>query len=163
MFNKHRSKICYTFDFIPYQKGFTIKIDNKEIEYKKVDNKYIGFPITSGTHTITVKYNVPGKQVGIILSIIGFRPQIEECGICKAKEKLEYFSIRESGFKCKACAKQDGGAIEISQTSKDAIRYIILADAKRIYSFTVPESTQKELEIISKLYLTECLEKEYKL
>ena len=56
----------------PYQKGFTIKVDNKEIEYKKVDNKYIGFPITSGTHTITVKYNVPGKQVGIILSIIGF-------------------------------------------------------------------------------------------
>lgn len=57
---------------IPYQKGFTIKIDNKEIDYKKVDNKYIGFPITSGTHTISVKYDVPGKQAGIILSIIGF-------------------------------------------------------------------------------------------
>ena len=98
-----------------------------------------------------------------LMSIIGFRPQIDECCICKTKEKLGYFSIRDSGFKCKACAKQDGGAIEISETTKDAIRYIILADAKKIYSFTVPESTQKELEIVSKLYLTECLEKEYKI
>jgi hypothetical protein len=68
-----------------------------------------------------------------------------------------------SGFKCSTCAKQDSGAIEISETTKDAIRYIILADAKKIYSFTVPEGTKKELEIISKLYLTENLEKEYKL
>lgn len=98
-----------------------------------------------------------------LMSIIGFRPQIEECSICKTKEKLEYFSIRDSGFKCKACAKQDGGAIEINETTKDAIKYIILADAKKIYSFTVPTSTQKELEIISKLYLTENLEKEYKI
>ena len=98
-----------------------------------------------------------------LMSIIGFRPQIEECSICKAKEKLEYFSIRESGFKCGSCAKQDSGAIEITETTKDAIRYIVLADAKKIYSFTVPEGTQKELQIISKLYLTENLEKEYKI
>jgi DNA repair protein RecO (recombination protein O) len=97
-----------------------------------------------------------------LMSIIGFRPQIEECCICKTKEKLGCFSIREYGFKCKACAKQDGSTIEITETTKDAIIYIILADAKKIYSFTVPERTQKELEIISKLYLTECLEKDYK-
>lgn len=98
-----------------------------------------------------------------LMSIIGFRPQIEECVMCKTKETLEYFSIRDSGFKCKACAKQDGGTIEINETTKDAIRYIILADAKKIYSFTVPEETQKELEIISKIYLTDKLEKEYKI
>lgn len=98
-----------------------------------------------------------------LMSIIGFRPQIEECVMCKTKETLEYFSIRDSGFKCKVCARQDGGAIEINETTKDAIRYIILADAKKIYSFTVPEETQKELEIISKIYLTDKLEKEYKI
>ena len=57
---------------INYQKGFTIKLDNQIVDYKKVDNKYIGFPITSGTHTISVNYNVPGKTIGIILTIIGF-------------------------------------------------------------------------------------------
>lgn len=98
-----------------------------------------------------------------LMSIIGFRPQIDECYICQTKEKIEYFSIRDSGFKCSACGKQDGGAININETTKDAIRYIILADAKKIYSFTVPEDSEKELEIVSKLYLTDCLEKEYKM
>ena len=98
-----------------------------------------------------------------LMSIIGFRPQIEECIICKEKENLNYFSIRDSGLKCLNCAKQDSSAIQISETSKDAIKYVILADAKKIYSFTVPEETKKELEIISKLYLNDKLEKEYKL
>lgn len=97
-----------------------------------------------------------------LVSIIGFRPQIEECTACRGKEDFAFFSIRDAGFKCKACAKQDGGAIEISETTKDAIKYIILSDAKKIYSFTVPKETEKELEIISKLYLTDKLEKEYK-
>lgn len=98
-----------------------------------------------------------------LLSIIGYRPIIDECKNCKTKEDLTYFSFTDSGFKCSTCGKQDKGAIEISSTTKDAIRYIILADAKKIFSFEVPKETIKELEIISKIYLQEKLEKEYKL
>ena len=98
-----------------------------------------------------------------LMAIIGFRPQITECVMCKQKDDLTHFSIKDSGFKCKSCAKQDSGAIEITETTKDAIRYIILSDAKKIYSFNVPEETKKELEIVSKIYLTDKLEKEYKL
>jgi len=98
-----------------------------------------------------------------LLSIIGFRPIIDECQSCRTKENLTYFSFKDSGFKCGICAKQDRGAIEISPTTKDAIKYIILADAKKIFSFDVPQDSIKELEIISKIYLQEKLEKEYKL
>lgn len=98
-----------------------------------------------------------------LLSIIGFRPNIDECTNCKGKEDLTYFSFRDSGLKCSVCSKQDKGAIEISPTTKDAIRYIILANAKKIFSFEVPEETIKELEIISKIYLQEKLEKEYRI
>ena len=98
-----------------------------------------------------------------LLSIIGFRPNIDECANCKDKNNLIYFSFRDSGLKCLECSKQDKGAIEITETTKDAIRYIILADAKKIFSFEVPEDTVKELEIISKIYLQEKLEKEYKI
>jgi len=98
-----------------------------------------------------------------LLSIIGYRPEIKECKICKGQEKLTKFSIKDNGFKCEECGKQDTGAIEMNETTKDAIRYIILSDAKKIYSFQIPEESIKELNIISKLYLTEKLEKEYKL
>ena len=98
-----------------------------------------------------------------LLSIIGFRPNIENCKICNQKENLTYFSIKDNTLKCSSCAKQDSGAIQIEETTKDAIRYIILADAKKIFSFSISEKCQKELELVAKLYLTEKLEKEYKL
>ena len=98
-----------------------------------------------------------------LLSIIGFKPEIDMCCGCKKKEDLEYFSIKDSGLKCSSCGKQDKGGIEILETTKDAIRYIILVDSKKIFSFDVPEASKKELEIVSKLYLTEKLEKEYKI
>ena len=98
-----------------------------------------------------------------LLSIIGFRPVIEECTNCKTKENIKYFSFKDNGIKCDSCGKQDKGAIEISQTTSDAIKYIVLANAKKIFSFEIPETSIKELEIISKIYLKEKLEKEYKL
>lgn len=98
-----------------------------------------------------------------LLSIIGYRPITEECKECKQKENLIYFSFRDSGLKCSNCAKQDTGAIKITPTTKDAIRYIILADAKKIFSFDVPENSKKELHIIAKVYLEEKMEKQYSL
>ena len=98
-----------------------------------------------------------------LLSIIGFRPIIDECRDCKTKEELTHFSFKDSGLKCKVCAKQDKGAIEISPTTKDAIKYIILADSKKIFSFEVPQDSIRELEMISKIYLQEKLEKKYKM
>lgn len=97
-----------------------------------------------------------------LMSIIGFRPIIHECKNCKNKEDLSYFSFKDCGLKCNNCGKQDKGAIEINNTTKDAIRYVILSDAKKIFSFDVPEDTIKELKIISKIYLEDKLEKEYK-
>ncbi|MBQ3145307.1 MAG: DNA repair protein RecO [Clostridia bacterium] len=98
-----------------------------------------------------------------LLSIIGFRPIIDECRNCKSKDELKYFSFKDSGLKCKTCGVQDKGAIEINVTTKDAIKYIILADSKKIFSFEVPKDSVKELEIISKIYLEDKLEREYKL
>ena len=97
-----------------------------------------------------------------LLSIIGYRPEIKECKICKQQDDLTKFSIRDNGFKCEACSRSDKGAINMNETTKDAIRYIILADAKKIYSFQIPQESIEELKIISKVYLTEKLEKEYK-
>ena len=98
-----------------------------------------------------------------LLSIIGYKPIIEECQNCKTKNDLNYFSFKDNGFKCKACGMQDKGAIEITDTTRDAIRYIVLADPKKLFSFNIPQNSIKELEIISKIYLQEKLEKELKL
>ena len=98
-----------------------------------------------------------------LLSIIGFRPNIENCKCCESTENLNYFSLKDNSLKCDACAKQDGGSIKLSETAKDAFIYIIKADAKKIFSFNIPGEAEKDLKLVAKIYLTEKLEKEYKL
>lgn len=98
-----------------------------------------------------------------LLCLLGFSPCISKCTACGLEDNLLYFSIRDNGLKCGTCSKLDKSAIQISSATRDAIKYIVLAPAKKLYSFDIPEYCKKELEITSKLYLNTKLEKEYKL
>ncbi len=64
----------YLVTSIPYDKGFTIKVNNKIIEYEKVNTAFIGFKLNKGKYNIELKYNTPllkeGKIVTIISSLI---------------------------------------------------------------------------------------------
>lgn len=98
-----------------------------------------------------------------LLKILGFMPNIRECTACREKDNITHFSIIDNGFKCKNCSRQDTGAIEISEPTVNALKYIFSADPKKIFSFTVSENSLRELELVSTIYLNEKLEKEYKL
>ena len=98
-----------------------------------------------------------------LMCILGFVPQIQKCSDCSEEKKLEYFSFRDSGFKCDKCGKMDKSAIHIQEATKEAIRYIIMSQSKKIFSFNVSNTVLKELEIISNIYTNEKLEKQYKL
>lgn len=98
-----------------------------------------------------------------LLKILGFAPNVNECVVCKTKENLTAFSFKDNGFKCDACKKQDTGAINITEGTKNAIIYSMKADPKKIFSFKLSENAEKELEILARLYLNEKLEFEYKI
>lgn len=55
---------------IPFDKGFTVRLDNKEIAYEKVNTAFVGFPIKKGHHTVEITYQMPGKSAGIMVSIL---------------------------------------------------------------------------------------------
>ncbi|MEE0865882.1 MAG: DNA repair protein RecO [Clostridia bacterium] len=98
-----------------------------------------------------------------LLSLIGFLPEVQKCTSCGENENLTSFSIKDNGFKCKICSKQDTSSISISESTKNAIKYTIMAPAKKLYSFNIKEESLEEFKIISKIYFNEKLEKEYKL
>ncbi len=98
-----------------------------------------------------------------LLCLLGFTPQIKECTHCKTQENLEYFSLKDNCFKCSSCGRADKSCIQMSDSTKTAIQYIVLTDPKKIFSFNISEENLQELILISKLYLNEKLEKEYKL
>lgn len=98
-----------------------------------------------------------------LLKILGYTPNVNECVSCGKKEDVEQFSIKDDGFKCKECSKQDKSAIQMSEGCRYAIIYTLNADAKKIFSFTIKEESLKEFELITRIYFNEKLEKEYKL
>lgn len=98
-----------------------------------------------------------------LLTILGFTPRVMKCTACKEEKDLTKFSIKDNGVKCTACGKQDKSAIDMSESTKNAILYTISAPPKKIYSFTLKDESLKEFELISKIYFNEKLEKEYKL
>lgn len=97
-----------------------------------------------------------------LMKIIGFTPNVSECVSCKAKDNLTAFSFKNNGLICSQCKKQDSSTFNISEATKDAIIYSTKADSKKIFSFDLSDKSKKEFEIVSRLYLNEKLEKEYK-
>jgi len=96
-----------------------------------------------------------------LLCFLGFTPRISECTNCKQKYELQYFSLKDNGFKCKICSKQDKGCLQMSESTASAIKYIVMAPAKKLYSFNLKAESLNELKLIAKLYFNEKLEKQY--
>ena len=59
---------------IPYDKGFTIKVNGRVVEYEKVNKAFIGLPITKGDKEIEISYKSPLLKEGKIISIISLIP-----------------------------------------------------------------------------------------
>ena len=96
-----------------------------------------------------------------LMTYLGFTPQLGKCSICGTQNDISYFSIQNSGFECKVCGKTDKSALAITEDTFHALKYIVSAPAKKIFSFKVSEESLKELKLISKLYITDKLDKEY--
>lgn len=56
---------------IPYEPGWTVKVDGKKTEYIEIAEALIGIDLEPGVHTIEMTYSPPGFKVGILLLIAG--------------------------------------------------------------------------------------------
>ena len=63
------NQIMYT--SIPYESGWTIKVDGKKVNPVVLLDSLIGIEVPEGTHTVTMKFLPDYLIQGIIISIIG--------------------------------------------------------------------------------------------
>lgn len=59
------------FTSIPYQDGWTVKVDGKKVEHLEVIKAMIGVELTPGEHTITFSYTPPGFVAGVVMFVLG--------------------------------------------------------------------------------------------
>ena len=56
---------------IPYEKGWTLKIDGKETEITPYQDALIGFEVPEGAHVAELTFVAPGTKAGIAVSCVG--------------------------------------------------------------------------------------------
>ena len=67
----HVSKDGYFVTTLPYDRGYSVYLDGKEISYEKVNTTFVGFPITKGKHRIEIDYHAPMKKLALCMSMSG--------------------------------------------------------------------------------------------
>jgi len=160
---------------------YNIRIDIQKLEYASCITKIILDVTTENQNSykilqlyLNTLYTISetDKNLDLVLAvfkikllcILGFMPNIYECTNCKnpAQDEMKYFSIKDNGFKCGLCGKNDKGAVEVNDSTVKALKYIVMCPAKKLFSFNVSGEALNELILISRILLNEKLEKEYK-
>ncbi len=77
-----------------------------------------------------------------LLSIAGYMPNLICCDECKCYEAdTMYFIFNESKLLCSNCFKGNCDAISLSKGALTAMRYSIYSNPKKIFSFSVSDSS----------------------
>lgn len=85
----------YLVTSIPYDKGYTIKVDDAVVKYKNINKGFIGLPISKGNHNVEISYKAPYLNVGISLSIVGFLTFVVIIVIDKKQNKQHIFNTKK--------------------------------------------------------------------
>lgn len=94
-----------------------------------------------------------------IASLLGFQPDVVMCRSCGSylPEQL-YFSVEEGCFFCASCQKQ---GILMPTGTLQAIRYIILQDFDKIFSFRIAEHCRQPLFHFAEQFLQYHLDRKF--
>lgn len=57
---------------VPFDKGWSVRVNGEIIEYSKVNLGFIGFELEQGEYEVEMKYNAPFYNIGVFVSAISF-------------------------------------------------------------------------------------------
>lgn len=98
-----------------------------------------------------------------LLSIIGYAPMVKGCINC-GRDSMDNlrFSFGKCGFICENCIKDEIDTMTISSGTAKTLNHIVYSSIKSLFNFEVSESVLYELSRVSKRYLKDRLEKDYR-
>ena len=98
-----------------------------------------------------------------LMSIAGYRPEVSACASCGCAEPDEpLLSLDDGVILCRSCAPYAvSGMAELCPASLEALRYILAAPAKQLFSFSLDEKALKRLSAASESYLLKQTERRY--
>ena len=99
-----------------------------------------------------------------LMSLIGFEPLADACAFCGAPEpEGAVLDVREGVICCARCGRGERGlALPLSPGALAALRRVLYGEAKRLYSFSLPEPELKQLGEAAEAYVHAMLERGFK-
>lgn len=94
-----------------------------------------------------------------IMQYSGYEPNLDTCIKCGSKDGLESFDF-SGGTVCNTCRAHS--AANLPPNVKEAMRYILKSDTKRLFSFVLPQKDKEILSQICEGYILSKSEKHYK-
>lgn len=97
-----------------------------------------------------------------LMCISGYEPSIFHCPVC-GSENIEkpVFSTVGGTILCSGCTGEYSGRFLLSPSSVEAMKYIITADNKRVFSFNMDETAKKKLFDVCEGYVSAQLERNF--
>ena len=91
-----------------------------------------------------------------LMCLMGYAPDLSGCCFCGKKDPvLPVLGIRSGHICCRACRNSDfGEGMFLCDASLGAMRYIVSAPSKRLFSFTLPDDALMRLSLSSESYLS---------
>lgn len=96
-----------------------------------------------------------------LMCICGFAPELYGCADCGEETPEDaLFSLRGGIIHCRSCNPGSPGvSMPMCRETLDAMRYIVAAPAKKIFSFSLPEQAARQLCDIAEAYVAAQLER----
>lgn len=96
-----------------------------------------------------------------LMCLSGFEPDLYGCVSCGDEMPEDaLFSLKGGVIHCRGCAPGAPGiSMPLSKETLEAIRYICLAEPKKVFSFSIPQTAEKQLFDIAEAYVASQLER----
>lgn len=96
-----------------------------------------------------------------LMCLAGFEPDVFSCAVCGREEPDQaMLSLRGGVLHCRGCAPDTAGvSLPLGAEALRAVRYIITAQPKRIFSFAVPDRALRQLGGAAQAYMLSQLER----
>lgn len=86
--------------------------------------------------------------------LLGYMPNVVYCEKCGAYESdTMYYDLKDNYLYCAGCCSPNENMIRLSNGALAAVRYILLAEPKKLFSFNISNESLKQLSECAEKYM----------
>lgn len=97
-----------------------------------------------------------------MMCLSGFAPMLERCEICGKYDEKNAFHIHGGTLRCADHSKGELSCMPLCKDSLAAMRYIVNAESRKIFSFQLSKEAEKRLSEVCEAYVYAQLERRFK-